>query len=74
MVVMLRQCCCGCSLATGTIIIGIVETVGGFVKVVLYFIAAIQASDLKTDKNVLDAIDTITVTNITYLLLWLCTS
>jgi len=27
MVVMLRQCCCGCSLVTGTIIIGIVGTV-----------------------------------------------
>lgn len=27
MVIMLRQCCCGCSLGTGTIIIGIVETV-----------------------------------------------
>lgn len=61
---MLRECCCGCSLKTGTIIIGIIEAVGGFVNVVLCFIAAIEANDLKNESNVLDAIDTITVTNI----------
>lgn len=61
---MLRQCCCGCSLSTGTIIIGIIETVSGFVNVVLCFIAAIEANDLKKETTALDAMDTITVTNI----------
>lgn len=64
MVVKLRQCCCGCSLSTGTIIIGIIETVSGFLNVVLCFIAAIEANDLKKETDALDALDTITVTNI----------
>ncbi|PSN50980.1 hypothetical protein C0J52_08603 [Blattella germanica] len=29
MVVMLRQCCCGCTLKTGTLIIGILNALGG---------------------------------------------
>lgn len=62
---MLKQFCCGCSLTSGTIIIGIIETLGGIVSVFLNIIAAIEASeDLKNKKNVFDALDTITITNI----------
>jgi hypothetical protein len=42
MVVMLRQCCCGCSLATGTIIIGIVETVSRPYTAIFSFMGTID--------------------------------
>ncbi|XP_021919343.1 uncharacterized protein LOC110829665 [Zootermopsis nevadensis] len=65
MVVMLRTCCCGWSLGTGTIIIGIVETLGGITNVILSIIAAAEAElDPRAEESVLDALDTIKVTNI----------
>ncbi|XP_023702869.1 uncharacterized protein LOC111862040 isoform X1 [Cryptotermes secundus] len=65
MVVMLRQCCCSFSLGTGTIIIGIIEMIGGITNVVLGIIAAIQASTgPMTEENILDALITIRVTSI----------
>ena len=39
---MLRQCCCGCSLATGTIIIGIVETVSRPYNTIFSFMGTIN--------------------------------
>ncbi|XP_069678896.1 uncharacterized protein [Periplaneta americana] len=35
MVVMLRQCCCGCSLKTGSIIIGVLELIAGISNLVV---------------------------------------
>jgi len=44
MVVMLRQCCCGCTLKTGTIILGVLNILGGLVNLITG-IAAGVASD-----------------------------
>lgn len=65
MVVMLRQCCCSFSLGTGTVIIGIIEMIGGIVNVILSIITVIEASaGPTTQEDTLDAIITLKVTNI----------
>jgi hypothetical protein len=42
MVVMLRQCCCGCSLKTGTIIIGITEAVSRPYTAIFSFMSTVD--------------------------------
>ncbi|KAJ9582436.1 hypothetical protein L9F63_003234 [Diploptera punctata] len=60
-----RQFCCGCSLRTGAIIVGVVETLGGLIEVILYIVAAAEAEpDPREKENILDALDTIRVSNI----------
>jgi len=34
MVIMLRQCCCGCTLKTGTIILGVLNILGGLANLI----------------------------------------
>jgi hypothetical protein len=45
MVMMLRQCCCGCTLKTGTIIIGVLTILGGLGNLIGGITTAVRAAD-----------------------------
>ncbi|XP_049769191.1 uncharacterized protein LOC126106836 [Schistocerca cancellata] len=45
MVVMLKQCCCGCTLKTGTLIIAVVFAIQAGLQVVMYSVVAVELSE-----------------------------
>ncbi|XP_047099867.1 uncharacterized protein LOC124717153 [Schistocerca piceifrons] len=45
MVVMLRQCCCGCTLKTGTLIIAVVFAILAGLQVTMYSLGAVELSE-----------------------------
>lgn len=49
MVVMLRQCCCGCTLKTGTIILGVLNALGGLGNLIQGITAASLGDSIGTE-------------------------
>jgi uncharacterized membrane protein len=49
---MLRQCCCGCTLKTGTIIIGVLNIIGGAGNLILGITSATAASQYISDPEI----------------------